>query len=78
MGEDTFGVYDRLKNIAKQMILGFSIKGELCKNWWTDLNNLYIVWRAFVQRVAAIVQQVDACTMTVLVTSMRLLTVEPG
>ena len=46
------GMSGPLKSIAKHMIFGVGQKGEMCKNSWSDLNDLYIVRRAFVQGVA--------------------------
>ena len=43
MGVIGGGGSGRLKSIVKHRIFGVGVKGELCKNSWTDLNDLYIV-----------------------------------
>jgi len=44
MGRGTSGVSGQLKSIVKQ-------NGELCKNGWTDLNDLYVTCCIFVKGV---------------------------
>jgi len=39
-GKGQLGVSGQLKSIVKHSILGVLKKGELCKNGWTDLNDM--------------------------------------
>ena len=40
----------RLKSIVKHRICGLEKNVSCTKNWWTNLNNLCIVWRVFCAR----------------------------
>ena len=44
-GRGTFMVSGRLKNVAKHGILGLGKRMSCAENRWTDVNDIYVVWR---------------------------------